>query len=61
MAIYVEPKPLTGLHQVNLHLLKLKSEYKDVESPSIYVAFKVKDGKGVVTDDASPVIWTTTP
>ena len=25
------------------------------------MAFKVRDGKGVVSDDASFVIWTTTP
>src|SRR5699024_7587436 len=35
--------------------------YKDVTSPSIFVAFKVKDGKDVVPADAEFVIWTTTP
>ena len=29
--------------------------------PSIYVAFNVKDDKGVVDSDAKFIIWTTTP
>jgi isoleucyl-tRNA synthetase len=36
-------------------------EYREKTSPSIYVAFDVKDGKGVVPEDAAFVIWTTTP
>ena len=36
-------------------------EYQDVTSPSIYVAFKVRKGNGVVDEQAEFVIWTTTP
>ena len=36
-------------------------EYKDVKSPTIYVKFAVKDGKGVLDTDCNFVIWTTTP
>lgn len=36
-------------------------EYQDKRSPSIYVTFAVKDGKGKLPDDAAVVIWTTTP
>ncbi|SDW04774.1 Isoleucyl-tRNA synthetase [Marininema mesophilum] len=36
-------------------------EYQDKRSPSIYVAFDVKDGKGKLPEDASVIIWTTTP
>src|SRR5690606_23247871 len=34
---------------------------REKTSPSIYVAFDVKDGKGIVPEDAAVVIWTTTP
>jgi len=36
-------------------------EYKDKRSPSIYVSFQVKDGKGQLDTDTGVVIWTTTP
>lgn len=42
-------------------LAEAEIEYYDVESYSIYVAFKIKDGLGVVDNDASIIIWTTTP
>ncbi len=42
-------------------LAEAEIEYYDVESYSIYVAFKVKDGLGVVSNDSSIIIWTTTP
>lgn len=35
--------------------------YFDKTDPTIYVAFKVKDGKGVLNGDDYFVIWTTTP
>lgn len=35
--------------------------YKDVEDATIYVAFPVADGKGILDSDTSFVIWTTTP
>jgi len=42
-------------------LAEAEIEYREKTSPSIYVAFAVKDGKGVVPQQASIVIWTTTP
>ncbi|WP_108026031.1 isoleucine--tRNA ligase [Melghirimyces profundicolus] len=37
-------------------------EYQDKRSPSIYVAFPVQDGKGVLPEaETHVVIWTTTP
>ncbi len=35
--------------------------YIDRKDPTIYVAFNVKDGKGVLDGDEKFVIWTTTP
>ena len=35
--------------------------YFDKKDPTIYVAFDVKDNKGVFSEDAKFVIWTTTP
>ena len=42
-------------------LAEAEIEYADVESYSIYVSFKVKDGKGLLDTDTSFIIWTTTP
>lgn len=35
--------------------------YKDVRDATIYLAFPVADGKGILTDNDFFVIWTTTP
>lgn len=35
--------------------------YKNVVDATIYVQFKVADGKGILDEDTSFVIWTTTP
>ena len=42
-------------------LAESEIEYYDVESYSIYVAFKIKDKKNKFNEDASFIIWTTTP
>lgn len=42
-------------------LAEAEIEYHDKVSPSIYVSFKVVDGKNVVSQDCELVIWTTTP
>ncbi len=42
-------------------LAEAEIEYDDVQSDSIYLAFDVVDGKKVLPNDASIVIWTTTP
>jgi isoleucyl-tRNA synthetase len=42
-------------------LAEAEIEYADKRSASIYVAFPVKDGKGVLSTDEKIIIWTTTP
>jgi isoleucyl-tRNA synthetase len=53
--VYWSPTTETALAEAEI-------EYKDKRSPSIYVAFPVKDGGGVLpTENTDVVIWTTTP
>ncbi|MGX6978487.1 isoleucine--tRNA ligase [Vagococcus elongatus] len=59
--IYKGMKPIYWSPSSESSLAEAEIEYKDVKSPSIYVAFKMKDGKGVVDNDAQLIIWTTTP
>ena len=59
--IYKGLKPVYWSPSSESALAEAEIEYKDVTSHSIYVAFPVKDGKGVVDSDAKFVIWTTTP
>ena len=53
-SVYWSPSSETALAEAEV-------EYHDKRSPSIYVAFSVKDGKGVLPPKAEVVIWTTTP
>ena len=59
--IYKGLKPVYWSPSSESALAEAEIEYADVLSHSIYVAFPVKDGKGVVDQDARLVIWTTTP
>ena len=59
--IYKGLKPVYWCHDCETALAEAEIEYNDKNSPSIYVKFPVKDGKGVVPEDAFVVIWTTTP
>ena len=59
--IYKGLKPIYWSPSSESSLAEAEVEYADVTSPSIYVAFKVKDGKGIVPEKAEFVIWTTTP
>ena len=59
--IYRGKKPVYWSPSSESTLAEAEIEYHDVRGPSIYVAFPVKDGKGVVDEEASLVIWTTTP
>ncbi|MDT2596838.1 isoleucine--tRNA ligase [Enterococcus dongliensis] len=59
--IYKGLKPIYWSPSSESSLAEAEIEYKDVKSPSIFVAFKVKDGKGILDTDTSFVIWTTTP
>nr|WP_236838544.1 isoleucine--tRNA ligase [Caldalkalibacillus salinus] len=59
--IYKGLKPVYWSPSSETALAEAEIEYKDKRSPSIYVKFKVQDGKGVLDSDVSVVIWTTTP
>ncbi|MDH6364453.1 isoleucyl-tRNA synthetase [Enterococcus sp. PF1-24] len=59
--IYKGLKPIYWSPSSESSLAEAEIEYKDVKSASIYVAFQVKDGKGLLDTDTSFVIWTTTP
>ncbi len=59
--IYKGLKPVYWSPSSESALAESEIEYYDVESYSIYVAFKVKDNKGKFKEDASFIIWTTTP
>lgn len=59
--IYRGLKPVYWSPSSESALAEAEIEYKDVRSPSIYVAFPVKDGKGLLDEDTAFVIWTTTP
>lgn len=52
--VYWSPSSETALADAEI-------EYRDKRSPSIYVSFPVKDGKGKLDQETSVVIWTTTP
>ncbi len=59
--IYKGLKPVYWSPSSESALAEAEVEYKDKRSPSIYVTFKVKDGKGILDEDTSFIIWTTTP
>jgi isoleucyl-tRNA synthetase len=59
--IYKGLKPVYWSPSSESALAEAEIEYREKTSPSIYVAFPVKDGKGKVPHDALMVIWTTTP
>ena len=59
--IYKGLKPVYWSPSSESALAEAEIEYKDKKSPSIYVAFPIKDGLGVVDKDVRIVIWTTTP
>ena len=59
--IYKGLKPVYWSWSSESALAEAEIEYKDVKSYAIYVAFDVKDGKGVVPVGSRAVIWTTTP
>ncbi|HPF43691.1 MAG TPA: isoleucine--tRNA ligase [Syntrophomonadaceae bacterium] len=59
--IYKGLKPVYWCYDCETALAEAEIEYNDKTSPSIYVKFPVKDGKGIIPEDAFVVIWTTTP
>ena len=59
--IYKGLKPVYWSPSSETALAEAEIEYKDVSSSTIYVAFKVVDGKNLLSSDCELVIWTTTP
>ncbi|MDR0614572.1 MAG: isoleucine--tRNA ligase [Lactobacillales bacterium] len=59
--IYKGLKPIYWSPSSESSLAEAEIEYKDVKSPSIYVTFRVADGKNLLDKDIELVIWTTTP
>lgn len=59
--IYKGLKPVYWSPSSESALAEAEIEYHDKRSPSIYVAFKVKEGNDVLVGDEKIVIWTTTP
>lgn len=60
--IYKGLKPVYWCADCETALAEAEVEYAEKKSPSIYVRFKVKDGKGILDEkDTYFVIWTTTP
>lgn len=60
--IYKGLKPVYWCAACETALAEAEIEYQDKESPSIYVRFRVVDGKGVLPEEKTyVVIWTTTP
>ena len=59
--IYKGLKPVYWSPSSESALAEAEIEYADVLSNSIYVAFPVKDGKGLLDNDTKLIIWTTTP
>ncbi|WP_100011031.1 isoleucine--tRNA ligase [Lentibacillus sediminis] len=59
--IYKGLKPVYWSPSSESALAEAEIEYKDKRSPSIYVAFEVTDGKGLLDGGEKFIIWTTTP
>ena len=60
--VYKAKKPVYWCADCQTALAEAEIEYADHRSPSIYVRFPVRDGKGVLPEeDTYVVIWTTTP
>lgn len=59
--IYKDKKSVYWSPSSESALAEAEIEYHDKRSPSIYVAFAIKDGNGVLDGDERFIIWTTTP
>src|SRR5699024_1747451 len=59
--LYKGLKPANWSPSSESALAAAEIEYQDKRSPSIYVSYDVKDGKGLLDEDAKFIIWTTTP
>lgn len=59
--IYKGLRPIYWSPSSESALADAEIEYRDVRSPSIYVAFEVKDSHGKLPENTAVIIWTTTP
>ncbi|HLR54169.1 MAG TPA: isoleucine--tRNA ligase [Pseudogracilibacillus sp.] len=59
--IYKGKKPVFWSPSSESALAEAEIEYKDKRSPSIYITYDVKDGKGLLDEGTKFIIWTTTP
>ncbi|HEX7063878.1 MAG TPA: isoleucine--tRNA ligase, partial [Bacillales bacterium] len=59
--IYKDKKSIYWSPSSESALAEAEIEYNDLRSPSIYVDFAVKDGRGALDGGEKIVIWTTTP
>ncbi|MDT8859102.1 isoleucine--tRNA ligase [Alkalihalobacillus sp. MEB130] len=59
--IYKGKKPVYWSPSSESALAEAEIEYQDKRSPSIYVAFNIKEGNEVLSGDEAIIIWTTTP
>lgn len=59
--IYKGLKPVYWSWSSESALAEAEVEYQDVTSKTMYIAFKLVDGKGVLDNDTELVAWTTTP
>ncbi|GEQ37898.1 MAG: isoleucine--tRNA ligase [Tetragenococcus halophilus] len=59
--IYKGMKPIYWSPSSESSLAEAEIEYKDIKSPSIYVSFQIVDGKDLLDENTSFIIWTTTP
>ncbi|WP_284140978.1 MULTISPECIES: isoleucine--tRNA ligase [unclassified Virgibacillus] len=59
--IYKGLKPVYWSPSSESALAEAEIEYQDKRSPSIYVAFDVKEGNDVLKNGEKIIIWTTTP
>lgn len=59
--IYKGLKPVYWSPSSESALAEAEVEYKDVLAKTMFVSFDIKDGKGLLPEDCSIIIWTTTP
>ncbi len=59
--VYKGKKPVHWCASCRTALAEAEVEHADKTSPTVFVKFAVKDGKGKIPDGTSFVIWTTTP
>ncbi len=59
--IYKGVKPVYWSPVSESALAEAEIDYKDVPVKTLYVAFPIKDGKGLLPEGSKALIWTTTP